>query len=137
LYLGGAYRGKGLIPGKRLAVEARLQAEITAVLEGARRLVRFQEPIEPYLASIGHVPLPPYIHTPLADPERYQTVYARQPGSAAAPTAGLHFTPELMDLLQRQGIVFSTVTLHVGLDTFAPVTKSIPGSTPSIQNGAR
>ena len=65
-------------------------------------MVRFTEPIEPYLDSIGHVPLPPYIHTPLANPERYQTVYARQPGSAAAPTAGLHFTPELIDRLQHR-----------------------------------
>jgi S-adenosylmethionine:tRNA ribosyltransferase-isomerase len=118
--------GKGLIPGKRLAIEAGLQAEITTRLEGPRRLVRFTEPIEPYLASIGQVPLPPYIHTELADPERYQTVYARQPGSAAAPTAGLHFTPELIDHLQRQGIAFTRVTLHVGLDTFAPVTEADP-----------
>jgi S-adenosylmethionine:tRNA ribosyltransferase-isomerase len=75
--------GKGLIPGKRLVVVAGLQAEITAVLGGPRRLVRFTEPIEPYLAAFGHVPLPPYIHTPLADPERYQTVYARQDGSGS------------------------------------------------------
>ena len=119
--------GKGLISGKRLIVEARLQAEITAVLDGPRRLVRFTEPIEPYLASIGHVPLPPYIHTPLADPERYQTVYARQPGSAAAPTAGLHFTPELIQRLQRQGVAITRINLHVGLDTFAPVTEVDPG----------
>ena len=119
--------GKGLIPGKHLAVEGRLHAEITAILEGPRRLVRFTEPIEPYLDSIGHVPLPPYIHTPLANPERYQTVYARQPGSAAAPTAGLHFTPELIDRLQHQGIAFTRVILHVGLDTFAPVTEVDPG----------
>jgi len=119
--------GKGLIPGKHLAVAGRLHAEITAILEGPRRLVRFTEPIEPYLDSIGHVPLPPYIHTPLANPERYQTVYARQPGSAAAPTAGLHFTPELIDRLQHQGIAFTRVILHVGLDTFAPVTEVDPG----------
>jgi len=89
--------------------------------------VRFTQPIEPYLPSIGHVPLPPYIHTALADPERYQTVYARQPGSAAAPTAGLHFTPELIERLQSQGVTFTQVTLHVGLDTFAPVTEADPG----------
>jgi len=119
--------GKGMISGKRLTVEARLQAEITAVLDGPRRLVRFTEPIEPYLATIGHVPLPPYIHTPLADPERYQTVYARQDGSAAAPTAGLHFTPELIQRLQRQGVAITRINLHVGLDTFAPVTEVDPG----------
>jgi S-adenosylmethionine:tRNA ribosyltransferase-isomerase len=119
--------GKGLTPGKRMDVESGLQAEITARLDGPRRLVRFTEPIEPYLASIGHVPLPPYIHTALSDPERYQTVYARQPGSAAAPTAGLHFTPELIEQLRNQGVAFTQVTLHVGLDTFAPVTEADPG----------
>jgi S-adenosylmethionine:tRNA ribosyltransferase-isomerase len=72
------------------------------------------------------VPLPPYIHETLADPERYQTVYARQPGSAAAPTAGLHFTPELLEKLELAGIGRACLTLHVGLDTFAPVTEENP-----------
>jgi S-adenosylmethionine:tRNA ribosyltransferase-isomerase len=72
------------------------------------------------------MPLPPYIHTPLSDPERYQTVYATQPGSAAAPTAGLHFTTELIDQISQQGVGFASVTLHVGLDTFAPVTEDDP-----------
>ncbi len=90
------------------------------------RGVRFDEPIEPYFPKVGHVPLPPYIHEPLKDPERYQTVYAREPGSAAAPTAGLHFTPRLMDELKSNGIDFADVTLHVGLDTFAPVTEENP-----------
>jgi S-adenosylmethionine:tRNA ribosyltransferase-isomerase len=70
--------------------------------------------------------LPPYIHKKLEDPERYQTVYAKEPGSAAAPTAGLHFTPELMVKLETQGIEFAKLTLHVGLDTFAPVTEKDP-----------
>jgi S-adenosylmethionine:tRNA ribosyltransferase-isomerase len=118
--------GKGLVVGKRLKLEHGPQVEIIAVLEGARRRVRFDEPVEPYLPQVGHVPLPPYIHTPLADPERYQTVYARQPGSAAAPTAGLHFTPALITQLQSEGVRFTTVTLHVGLDTFAPVTEDNP-----------
>jgi S-adenosylmethionine:tRNA ribosyltransferase-isomerase len=118
--------GKGLGVGKRLEVESGPPAEITAVLEGPRRLVRFAEPVESYLNQAGHVPLPPYIHTPLADPERYQTVYARRPGSAAAPTAGLHFTPSLMEALRKDGIHFATVTLHVGLDTFAPVNEDDP-----------
>lgn len=118
--------GHGLVAGKRLQVEAGPEAEIVAVLEGARRLVRFSEPVEPHLPAAGHVPLPPYIHTRLADPERYQTVYAREEGSAAAPTAGLHFTPELISELKEQGIEFATVTLHVGLDTFAPVTEEDP-----------
>ncbi len=118
--------GKGLVQGRRLQVEAGPPAEVAGVLEGSRRLIRFDEPVEPYLEQAGHVPLPPYIHTSLNDPERYQTVYAREPGSAAAPTAGLHFTPELIESLQRQGVRFTTITLHVGLDTFAPVTESRP-----------
>ncbi len=121
--LGG---GKGLKVGRQLALEGGPQVEIVAVLEGARRLVRFAQPVEPYLERIGNVPLPPYIHTPLADPERYQTVYARQPGSAAAPTAGLHFTPELFTRLEARGVRCAWLTLHVGLDTFAPVTEEDP-----------
>ncbi len=118
--------GKGLVAGKRLLVEGGPQAEIQHVLEGARRLVRFDDGLEQSLERIGHVPLPPYIHEPLQDPERYQTVYAHQPGSAAAPTAGLHFTPQLIEALKGQGIGFASVTLHVGLDTFAPVTEQNP-----------
>jgi S-adenosylmethionine:tRNA ribosyltransferase-isomerase len=116
--------GKGLVAGKRLQVEGGPQAEIQQVLDGPRRLVRFDDGLEKSLELIGRIPLPPYIHEPLRDPERYQTVYARQPGSAAAPTAGLHFTPQLIDSLKEQGIGFANVTLHVGLDTFAPVTEA-------------
>jgi len=118
--------GKGLKEGKRLLLEGAPNAEIIAVLEGAQRLVRFEEPIEPFFPKIGHVPLPPYIHEKLENPERYQTVYAAEPGSAAAPTAGLHFTPRLLESLRAQGIRFAEVTLHVGLDTFAPVTEEDP-----------
>ncbi len=134
--------GKGLKAGVRLELDHSANSvigspgsfqgnrlpgvEITAVLDGARRELRFDSPVEPYLVSLGHMPLPPYIHTPLIDPERYQTVYARTPGSAAAPTAGLHFTPRLMDELKNAGIGFAAVTLHVGLDTFAPVTEDDP-----------
>jgi S-adenosylmethionine:tRNA ribosyltransferase-isomerase len=75
---------------------------------------------------VGNVPLPPYVHEKLSDPERYQTVYAREPGSAAAPTAGLHFTPRLLEELQINGVKIAYVTLHVGLDTFAPVTEDNP-----------
>ncbi len=99
---------------------------VIEVLEGAKRKIRFNEPIEPFFNSVGHVPLPPYIHTQLADPERYQTVYANEPGSAAAPTAGLHFTPELMQKLEERGVQFTRLNLHVGLDTFAPVTEDEP-----------
>ena len=116
--------GKGLSAGKTVRIENGPAAEIVEVLEGSRRRVRFAEPIEPFFPRIGHVPLPPYIHEPLKDPERYQTVYAREPGSAAAPTAGLHFTPRLLDELQSAGVGLAYVTLHVGLDTFAPVTES-------------
>jgi len=123
--------GKGLKTGIRLLLEENgPEAEIVGMLDGARRLVRFARPVELYLPRIGHVPLPPYIHEPLANPERYQTVYARDPGSAAAPTAGLHFTPSLLDELQSQGIKIAYVTLHIGLDTFAPVTEVSPEKHP-------
>ncbi|PWH11707.1 MAG: tRNA preQ1(34) S-adenosylmethionine ribosyltransferase-isomerase QueA [Anaerolineae bacterium] len=118
--------GKGLRAGKRLRLEDGLEAEILTELEGARRLVRFAEPVEYHLQRDGQVPLPPYIHEKLSDPERYQTVYAKIPGSAAAPTAGLHFTPRLIEELRARGILFAEVTLHVGLDTFAPVTEDDP-----------
>jgi len=107
-------------------VEDGPEAEIVELLNGSGRLVRFSEPIEPYFPKAGHVPLPPYIHEELKDPERYQTVYARESGSAAAPTAGLHFTPRLLDELQGRGVKIAYVTLHVGLDTFAPVTETNP-----------
>ena len=84
-------------------------------------LVRFDAPAEEIAARYGQVPLPPYIHASLADPERYQTVYSRVTGSAAAPTAGLHFTPQLLDALSSRGVRFAFVTLHVGLDTFRPI----------------
>lgn len=118
--------GKRLAAGRLLQVEDGPAAEIVAAFEGARRLIRFSQPVEPYLEKSGQMPLPPYIHTPLADPQRYQTVYALEPGSAAAPTAGLHFTPQLIGRLEERGIRFTNLTLHVGLDTFAPVTEDEP-----------
>lgn len=118
--------GKGLSSGKKIVIEQGPPAQIIDVLEGSRRRIRFAEPIEPYFPRAGHVPLPPYIHEKLSDPERYQTVYARELGSAAAPTAGLHFTTRLLTELQEQGIRLAYVTLHVGLDTFAPVTEENP-----------
>jgi S-adenosylmethionine:tRNA ribosyltransferase-isomerase len=121
--LGG---GKGLNQGRKLAIDGGPNAEIIQVLDGPKRRVRFDVPIEPYFGEVGHVPLPPYIHTQLEDPERYQTVYAKTPGSSAAPTAGLHFTPSLIQKLTNQGIEFAKLTLHVGLDTFAPVTEADP-----------
>ena len=115
----------------------RLQAEILQRTEAGGRIVKFTVPgqtaarsgADPYtlltvrqlIDEIGRMPLPPYIHETLTDPERYQTVYSRIRGSAAAPTAGLHFTPQLLDQLRQQGIRVGFVTLHVGLDTFRPV----------------
>jgi S-adenosylmethionine:tRNA ribosyltransferase-isomerase len=91
------------------------------------RLVRLSAPdgdVARAIEALGSMPLPPYIHEPLADGERYQTVYARQPGSAAAPTAGLHFTPELLDALRARGVGTAFVTLHIGLDTFRPIAET-------------
>jgi S-adenosylmethionine:tRNA ribosyltransferase-isomerase len=124
--------GKGMRVGKRVFIEAddgaalKVEAEIIEILDGSERLVKFSEPIEPYFPKIGHVPLPPYIHETLNDPERYQTVFAKESGSAAAPTAGLHFTPQLLDEIHALGMKIAYVTLHVGLDTFAPVTEDDP-----------
>lgn len=118
--------GKGLRVGKQLRVEDGPETEIVEILDGSERLIRFAEPIEPYFPKVGNVPLPPYIHEKLGDPERYQTVFAREPGSAAAPTAGLHFTSRLLDELKAKGVKIGYVTLHVGLDTFAPVTEDNP-----------
>jgi S-adenosylmethionine:tRNA ribosyltransferase-isomerase len=118
--------GKGLRVGTKVQIEDGPQAEILEILEGSERLIKFTEPIEPYFSHVGNVPLPPYIHEKLSDPERYQTVFAKEPGSAAAPTAGLHFTPQLLDQLKSKGVKIAYVTLHVGLDTFAPVTEDSP-----------
>ena len=118
--------GKGMNPGKKIVFETGLSAEVKEVLDGPRRIMAFSQKVEDYLQKIGHTPLPPYIHAKLDDPDRYQTIYAQESGSAAAPTAGLHFTRELMDKLQQKGIHFCMVTLHVGLDTFAPVNEDDP-----------
>jgi S-adenosylmethionine:tRNA ribosyltransferase-isomerase len=114
--------GKGLRPGLRIEFAGgQIAAEIVAETESGGRLVRFDRPIEPLLDELGEVPLPPYVHEPLANRDRYQTVYARIEGSSAAPTAGLHFTPELLLELRRMGVELAFLTLHIGLDTFRPV----------------
>ncbi len=118
--------GKGLKPGRELDLDGGPSVEILKDLGGPKRLIRFDAPIESSLDRIGEMPLPPYITAPLRQREDYQTVYAEEPGSAAAPTAGLHFTPDLLDRLERAGILRVDVTLHVGLDTFAPVNESDP-----------
>ena len=101
-----------------------LTAEVIESGDRGERTLRFSEPVERYFEALGHMPLPPYIHAPLHDPERYQTIYARTPGSAAAPTAGLHFTPDLLLALRDAGVKLTYVTLHVGLDTFRPISES-------------
>jgi S-adenosylmethionine:tRNA ribosyltransferase-isomerase len=119
--------GKGLRAGLRLRIEGGPEAEILDDLGVGRRLVRFDEPISPVLDAIGEMPLPPYIHTKPQEPSDYQTVFAREPGSAAAPTAGLHFTPALLERIQDRGARIVRLTLHIGLDTFAPVVEADPG----------
>lgn len=126
--------GKGARPGTTLRIEAQqeidahpsIQAQVLDVLPHGGRLIRFESPVEPLLPDLGVMPLPPYIHERLDDSERYQTVYSSTQGSAAAPTAGLHFTPQLLDRLRSLGIGWATVTLHVGLDTFRPVQVDDP-----------
>jgi S-adenosylmethionine:tRNA ribosyltransferase-isomerase len=102
-----------------------MQAEIVSRMPSGGRSLRFSEPPRPRLDVLGRMPLPPYIHESLQDPERYQTVYARTEGSAAAPTAGLHFTQGLIGRLRAKGVGFTTLTLHVGLDTFRPVHEEL------------
>ena len=114
-------------PSRRLAVGSVLRlaggqrVEVGERLGDGTRAIRFDADAHEIMAAAGEMPLPPYIHDRSAPPERYQTVYARPPGSAAAPTAGLHFTPELLASLAAGGVARAAVTLHVGLDTFRPL----------------
>ena len=116
--------GRRLKPGARLSFgDGALTAQVIGLCEGGNRLVRFDYDgiFLETLERLGKMPLPPYIKEELADPERYQTVYSRAVGSAAAPTAGLHFTQELLDQVRGIGVKVCYVTLHVGLGTFRPV----------------
>lgn len=116
--------GKKVHEGKRFTfIDNVLEAECEKVLENGNRIIRFEFSgiWEEVLDKAGQVPLPPYIHEKLADPERYQTVYSKDPGSAAAPTAGLHFTKELLAKIKDMGVEIAELTLHVGLGTFRPV----------------
>lgn len=116
--------GKKLRPGARVTFgDGRLRAEVLEVVEEGNRLVKFHYEgiFEEILDSLGEMPLPPYITHKLEDKEMYQTVYAKFDGSAAAPTAGLHFTKELLNKIEEKGIKIASITLHVGLGTFRPV----------------
>lgn len=122
--------GKGMQAGRELQIHNGPRATILQDIGGPKRLIRFSEPIRPLLDEIGEMPLPPYIKTPLRHRDDYQTTFARQPGSAAAPTAGLHFTQAGLTDLENQGVEVLRITLHVGLDTFVPVTEDDPQTHP-------
>jgi len=122
--------GGGLKPGKKLQIINGPQAQIREDLGGPRRVVVFSEAITPMLDRLGEMPLPPYIHTPLEENSEYQTTFARHPGSAAAPTAGLHFTPNTIAAIEDKGVRIVKITLHVGLDTFVPVREDDPNKHP-------
>ncbi|MEG1002918.1 MAG: tRNA preQ1(34) S-adenosylmethionine ribosyltransferase-isomerase QueA [Clostridium sp.] len=116
--------GKTAKPGRRFSFgEGKLKCEVKEVLETGNRVIEFEYDgiFEEVLDSLGEMPLPPYIHERLEDSERYQTVYSKEKGSAAAPTAGLHFTEELLNDIKAKGVNIAYVTLHVGLGTFRPV----------------
>lgn len=115
--------GRKCRPGTKLIVNEELSLTVTGVTETGERIVKFayEGAFEEILSRAGTMPLPPYIREKLADPERYQTVYSKENGSAAAPTAGLHFTPELLARIREKGIRIAEVLLHVGLGTFRPV----------------
>lgn len=115
--------GRKAKPGTKLVFGEDLIGEIEDTIEGGLRIIRFEYEgvFEEILDKIGTMPLPPYIHEKLEDQSRYQTVYATYNGSAAAPTAGLHFTPELLEQIQAKGVDVAKVTLHVGIGTFRPV----------------
>jgi len=118
--------GKGMRPGVEIALSGpagglEVRATIVAETPAGGRLVAFDAPVSGWLWDVGEVPLPPYIHSTLDDPERYQTVYSRIEGSVASSTAGLHFTPDLLLALRDRGVNLAYITLHIGLDTFRPV----------------
>src|SRR4051812_31362040 len=122
--------GGKLKPGRRIDIAPGFSAEILAVTDRRTRIVRLESdlPLDVAIERFGHVPLPPYIERPdvPSDAERYQTVFAREAGSIAAPTAGLHFTAELLDRLTARGVARAEVVLHVGAGTFKPVEVDDP-----------
>ncbi len=116
--------GKKCLPGQRLVFDDRLVGVVIDKTSFGGRIIQFEVDgvFDDIIQEIGEMPLPPYIHEKLEDKDRYQTVYAKEKGSAAAPTAGLHFTPELLEKLKAKGVTLAFVTLHVGLGTFRPVS---------------
>jgi S-adenosylmethionine:tRNA ribosyltransferase-isomerase len=118
--------GRGVGVGMRLKIRGGPEALVIKDSGKAKRQIKFSEPISKNLEKIGEMPTPPYIHAPIESVDEYQTIYACEPGSAAAPTAGLHFTNRLFDQIQGLGTQIAKVTLHVGLDTFAPVNEEAP-----------
>lgn len=122
--------GKKIREGAKIVLSDNLFALVLTNADSPRRVVRFEGDLNAYLSANGQMPLPPYIHEKLSDQTRYQTVYANPAftGSAAAPTAGLHFTNELIASLEKSGVEFADVTLHVGLDTFQPVSEDDPAA---------
>ncbi len=117
--------GKKITQGTVLEFSKELSGQVIQEMEGSRRIIHFSDFVESFITKYGQMPLPPYIHERLGDPDRYQTVYAKTSGSAAAPTAGLHFTYEIIQELIDFGVKIGEITLHIGLDTFAPVTENI------------
>jgi S-adenosylmethionine:tRNA ribosyltransferase-isomerase len=126
--------GARLREGRRVEISPELAVEIVEVLPGGERRVRLLSdlPLDEALARFGQVPLPPYVRRAAgeSDVERYQTVYARERGSVAAPTAGLHFTPELLERIEAHGVRTARLTLHVGVGTFRPVESDDPAEHP-------
>ncbi len=119
--------GKKCVPGKKLIVSEELSLTVLSVTDSGERIIKFEYGgvFEEILERVGNMPLPPYIKEKLKDKNRYQTVYAKYEGSAAAPTAGLHFTPELLSKIRGMGVEIVEVLLHVGLGTFRPVKENI------------
>jgi len=114
--------GRNVNPGMILRFDqSDVTCQVVEQLDASERIVQFSKPVNDLLVDLGEMPLPPYIHHRLDDAERYQTIYSKIKGSAAAPTAGLHFTPELLIALSRKGVKLAYCTLHIGLDTFQPV----------------
>lgn len=119
--------GRRVLPGDVIEYPEHLVGYVEDRTDDGGRLIRFESPrpLNAVIDEVGNIPLPPYIKQELKVPERYQTVYASRRGSVAAPTAGLHFTPELLSKLRRRGVRLVEVTLHVGIGTFRPVTEDV------------